>query len=547
MAIIVTCACGKSLRARDDAAGKRVRCNACGNPVPVPSIQTTVESAKPEIRSAPAAPPIQTARERPEPYLDLKRRGGEGKKSIVSDGGFTRFQWVTLRAGGLVLLLTILMIALVMRMTQGVGIVPPLASGPNAQSTELGTPLPSGPSRLFKEVKKLEHPGRVNTLAFSPDGRYILGGCGELKIVDRKKKKALPRIGVISDPESRVPDLDFDLIEMNSAALLWDAKSGEELRRLEGHKSHVVCVAFSPDGKRAVTGEFGGTIILWDTTNWAEIGRFVGKDREESLGKFTSLQSLAFSPDGRLVALGGNIAFTLYGSDSSRSRILLWNVDTGKEVTRSGKPYFNDVTYSDRKDHEYVHTIGYTPDGSYLIVGMHEAVKYFRADGIGKEFRTDSKVLDRSPASENRTSPNQPFLYNNVDHAVNPHGACVESAVSPDGRRIFSSGFSKVDERILWGFDTSNPDSPAITILDRQAYQYEGVSQPSFSSDGRYVICHDGTQVTVIEVIRDRLVLTERFYVGSPPDNMVNYATFSHDGQFVGTANGRSIRLWQRR
>ena len=35
---------------------------------------------------------------------------------------------------------------------------------------------------------------------------------------------------------------------------LWDVASGKELKRLTGHTDYVYCVAFTPDGRRALSG-----------------------------------------------------------------------------------------------------------------------------------------------------------------------------------------------------------------------------------------------------------------------------------------------------
>jgi WD40 repeat protein len=43
---------------------------------------------------------------------------------------------------------------------------------------------------------------------------------------------------------------------------LWDVQSGLELARLEGHQRNVNCVAFLPDG-RAVSGSSDTTVRLW--------------------------------------------------------------------------------------------------------------------------------------------------------------------------------------------------------------------------------------------------------------------------------------------
>jgi WD40 repeat protein len=44
---------------------------------------------------------------------------------------------------------------------------------------------------------------------------------------------------------------------------LWEADTGQELHRYEGHEGLVLGVAVSADGRRAVSGGTDGTVRLW--------------------------------------------------------------------------------------------------------------------------------------------------------------------------------------------------------------------------------------------------------------------------------------------
>jgi WD40 repeat protein len=69
----------------------------------------------------------------------------------------------------------------------------------------------------------------VLSLAFSPDGKRLVTG------------------GDWGDCTVRV----------------WNAKTGQELRRYEGHGGCVGCVAFFPDGQRIVSASYDGTARIW--------------------------------------------------------------------------------------------------------------------------------------------------------------------------------------------------------------------------------------------------------------------------------------------
>jgi WD40 repeat protein len=73
-------------------------------------------------------------------------------------------------------------------------------------------------------------------------------------------------------------------------AFLWDAQSGQVIRRFEGHEAQVYDAAFSPDGKRIVTASADNTARIWDAATGASIAVLNGHSG--------SVVSAAFSSQG---------------------------------------------------------------------------------------------------------------------------------------------------------------------------------------------------------------------------------------------------------
>jgi WD40 repeat protein len=120
----------------------------------------------------------------------------------------------------------------------------------------------------------------VRSIAFSPDGHYLLTG-----------------------------SLDHT---PNSALRLWDVRTGKQLYRFVGHTHWVTAVTFSEDGQRALSASWDGTVRLWDVSGAAELCRFTHPGKVETA---------VFSPDGRQVLTGGHDGI-----------MRLWDIASGDEV-----------------------------------------------------------------------------------------------------------------------------------------------------------------------------------------------------------------------
>src|SRR5581483_8379988 len=67
-------------------------------------------------------------------------------------------------------------------------------------------------------------------------------------------------------------------------------------RLLQGHNNWVKALAFSADGKRALSGGADFSVRLWDLETGKEIKRFDGHEAD--------VTSVAFSPDGKFALSG---------------------------------------------------------------------------------------------------------------------------------------------------------------------------------------------------------------------------------------------------
>ncbi len=174
------------------------------------------------------------------------------------------------------------------------------------QSPPISKLILSGQENIPQLVVQLNHASPITAIALSDNGRY------------------------------------FVTASWDQTLRLWDAETGQELRRFNGHKGVVKAVSISPDSEFMLSGGNDGTARLWNTKTGKEIF---------SLKNHTAaVNTVCFSPDGK---------FLLTGSDDMTARI--WHRTTGQEYRKL-------IGHASE-----VFTATFTPDGHYAVVGSHSS------------------------------------------------------------------------------------------------------------------------------------------------------------------------------
>lgn len=203
----------------------------------------------------------------------------------------------------------------------------------------------------------------------------------------------------------------------DQTARLWDTTTGKEIRRFAGHDGPIRSVAFSVDARYVLTGSVDSTARLWETATASEVRRFAHP------GVVTST---VFSPQGQLFATG-----------CSDGKARSWDVATGQCT----------ATFSGHTDG--VRAVAFSPDGARLLTGSDDQTScVWNAKSQELVFRLAGHT---APVTSVSFSPDgQMLLTGSFDATARTwdaqsgrqlrllqlHRKVFSAAFSPDGRQI---------------------------------------------------------------------------------------------------------------
>lgn len=322
----------------------------------------------------------------------------------------------------------------------------------------------------------------IKSLACSADGKVLAAGndSGRLRLFSLPEGVEIktaadqavnsPILTLAFSPARKQVAIGYE----NGIFQLLDLASGKFSQPIRGNTRAVRSLAYNGAGGIVATGNKNGEVKLWDISGYNRDIGYSGTSLDIPFNQGT--YSLAFSPDGRLIAAAGE------------ESVNIWNLGRGPEATEQLNPAPN-----------LVRSVEFTPDGSRLATAGWDGkvflfdTKNFQGRAIienadelhAMAISKDGKFLAAGGASGNlklwdlrgdRPLPDIPRY----------KGTIQALAFSPASDRLASVDYEKI-VRIL--------DAGSRKFVFEKPFPVQKINSMVYSPDGKVLAlaCSDGT------------------------------------------------------
>ncbi|MGB9181899.1 MAG: hypothetical protein WCB68_21900 [Pyrinomonadaceae bacterium] len=323
----------------------------------------------------------------------------------------------------------------------------------------------------------------------------------------------------------------FALEIFGARAQVWEVKTGQGVSfdaGNEGTSEEINSVAFSPDNTLVALGSKGGQVRVWNTRGTGDDATLKIK-LEDQTG---AVSSVAFSPDNKLLA-------TVDAEGTTR----VWRTET--EETRVGKTEAGENVATLWDETEEVTSATFSPDSKYVITMSSDgAVRVWEIErealyavlrghtGPINNLAFNSKgdaLLTASFDGTARLWDWQPETWRTKPLVLAGHQNNLKSAIFlPDNKSVLTTSYD--DTARVWNASNGQPISTSAHV--------DGDFQ-EFSSDGQLIAVADKQNlVTIKDVLTGRTWSDKSAHTGD-----VRSIAFSRDGRFAVTASADNTAI----
>jgi WD40 repeat protein len=285
---------------------------------------------------------------------------------------------------------------------------------------------------------------------------------------------------------------------------VWNAHKGNRVQTLPLTLANPWSLAFSPDSRFLAVGTAfpEGTVRLWDMQTDQQRVLIAGNPA-------SSMDDLAFSPDGHVLAVNGIGTLALYSVTDGK---LLW-----KRTDRSSD---GDV-------------LAFSPDGKTLVCAAHaDLVKDPTAVyPIPKFVHGEAQILD---AQTGRLVADFP----------NPTNVLTQAAAfSPDGRS-FAVGSDKMSGGGILGSVLT-----LYTLSDNHAqwtrHISNGMTALCFAPDGHTLVAEEGREALASWNVQNGTSLAQISGHQTSWSDTSDVLAFAPNGQTLAHRQGKEVQVWK--